>query len=533
MPTELSVSEGAARGTVVLDLNQLRSEAGLRWELVGHYGDLPFQVDSEQGQLIISEPAWLDYERRREYRLILRATGTPTPDLARDLFVEELYRSGAAMEAAALADKPWDIVRIRVRITDQPEAPVFSHQETAIQFDPRNPLDERFITVDDPHGNGPLRYEIRSGNDEHLVECDAETGRLRLSDAGRTVSETSSFNRNLSLQLRVTDARGQQATQPLAIQIPGINLVATSALVQVPDIIEKDLPIAASVTADPSPAPTQDSTVASVQPITPAPLFAITPDQFDIASESVHVPLQVRDDLIPPAKIAPTDEPSSAAPEETASKVEVSATMVPPTAKSPFQVRPAGLAGATGLRANGGTGTAGALMNMVISWILMLATFAGLAAAAAIALRRRGRGGVSAEEAVEPLPQPVDLSEPKPEQRLRMTGRAQGANRSLRQEMSNLLAVSQHFTYTQKARADQHFYGRQLRLATVAAIAASGIVLGQTFLGLDRGFDHRNWIVFGCLTLIVAAAVKSFVSMQRATKRLHQAGPLSDEFRLD
>lgn len=517
------VSEQAPAGALVADLRDLSGIDSSDWQLSGSESDSPFALDPETGRLRLKDYGAVDHERRSQYLLTLRAALPSGRDPAAELFAEDLRRSGELGYAAAeVAEQR--TVRLRLQVLDEPEPPQLAEQPQTLRFDAHNPWLEHGVRAVDPDAHDPLQFEILSGNEEGLLVCDRETGRLSLAHNGLELAD--GHLRVLALIIRVTDTHGLSDQRLISARVAAASnwegLRVFAAAESEPADLLAERPIHVRLASEPDEVGVVLAAEGDAETMeSPTVVNASTPPPAVAAASAPPVDVESADDAGATATLRPTTELMI-----DSSSVQLAADQV--------RAIPTGLlrSAGSGPRLNGIADSSSTLLQVTTSWMLTGLVLCAIAAAVKIALRRRSPHSTAhPEESHEAIEVEVDLTSSSALPRAGQRGNSN--NRSLRKEMADLLKVSQHFTIQQKAQQQQRFHGRQFWLAAVALAAAGGIAVAQGLLGLDHDFDPGNWIVLACLTLIAAAALRAFMRVRNASEELRKPGPLTGEFRLD
>lgn len=466
----VQLSEAAAPDAIVADLGH--GAADWRWELADVGPEFPFTIHAETGVVTLAPHATLDFETQPRWECRAIAVAQRPVDPAEQLFAADLQDSGVSDATAQAWLERRREVPLVVDLLDAPEAPRWSDVAAGVlRFDLSQPLREYTLRAIDPDAADPLRYEIVAGDDDRRLHCDPATGRLSLA-AGDVRAWPHGFaEQRLQVAVRATDSHG----------------LATEQVVQI-------------AVSDPVSWFTHELAVAETAPLTVA---AASPLVQTATSEINETP--------PPSAAA-----SAAAP--------------PPAVVTLTAAR--GLAGTPLSRADDSLTTDRRAMHMVLACALVAVCLLGLAAVASAVLRRRKRQIVAASAGG--AADEIHTGRPiLPEAVARNLSLSASPTRSLRAEMSELLAVSQHFTLTQRAHTERRFHGRQFRLAAIATVAAAGIILLQSLFGLDHAFHEENLLVFGCVCVATAAALRALFGVRQANDRIKQGGPMSGQFQLD
>lgn len=534
----VSISELAPAGTVVAVLSSLIESGDCSWEAVGLATDSPFELDATSGQVRLVGDSGIDFEHRPQYLLTFRGVFPQPVDPAAALFADDLRHFGLAAAALDAASPTARLVRLRIRLVDEPEPPQWhASSQQPLTFDLGNPLLEHSLSATDVDVDDRLQFAILSGNNDGWLACDPQSGRLSLQPQATIGALQGAQRRELNLELGATDSTGLMARNSVLVQLvdPGAwwssDLSAIDMLEPTPLADALDLPISVEVATDLEP----DSAIASL--VTPPALETSTPSVVPPALAAASAPeaLTPRSGIIGHDTVAHHPvAPSVVSPISPDSQT-------PPAVTAPLHVVPTGLlrSPVVGPRLRGTVAGNSQIVQLILNWGLLALAGLGLAAAVSIALRgrlRRHEGG----EATPPEGQSEEsIDAPEVERRQgdrrqtpRVAGRSGPPTRSLRAEMADLLAVSQHFTVTQQAQRERVFHGKQFRLAAVTTFAAGAIALGQGLLGLDRSFASEGWVVFSCVCVVTAAAVRALFSVGDAKRRMRTAGPLSAEFKL-
>ena len=491
-----------------------------------------FSVDIESGVVRLNRPDRLDFERYQSLTARFRCVTSSSEDAAANLFLRDLHRSGISKTAARSELGLTNLVELRVNVIDEPEPPIWDEADhLELRFDLANVFCEHQLSASDVDLNDSLEYEIVGGNDAGLLTCEPRSGRLSLTESVGPESLRGAAWWSGRVTLRVSDSQGLSSDRTVDVRFDA-PYVGTHRAIQWPaEAALADTPVSVEPASD---------CLRTGDPWQDAPIVAeVAADE--TSTSDTAVPLIGGD--FPALRIAePQTGPNRAVTNDSTAEtllpepVAVAAGPVPSTVAKPEGViEPDKIA------------------QQAIMWTLVaFVIFVGTLVAATVLrrhrrLRRLGRDtdqdsdrdgaaslsdsnesiDVNAADFAAPLGDPGGVATAS-----RRTKSIAPSTRSLREEMADLLAISQHFTDNQRAHQERRFHGHQFRLAAIVAAAAGGIALTQNLLGLDRAVDREDWVLFGCVCIVTAAASKAFIAVRRASARIRQPGPLSDEFKL-
>lgn len=479
------LSEHARPGQVVGELSTLVAGGPYCWRFASPGEVHGWQLDETTGRLEVADGAKLDFESCTCWTLGVVAESLSDRGAAADFFAADLQDSGLCENDAHTAAGRRQLLTIRVELIDEPEAPVWQiDRGSMVRLSVAQPLWEHPLFAADVDAGDELRYEIIGGNDQRWLHCDASSGRLSLA-ADRALPHGAA-RQPLQVVLRVTDAAGLSAETLLPVELYDPHAwpvpAPAAALVEEPPVV--------GTTAVDVPIP-QVAETAAVE-------LGPDPDVAAVLGSST-VPTIAAD----PASDSPASQPTAAR----------------PTAARPIELASESSPG----------------LRLPLLWFSLACLPMCLAAVTSVWLRRRKSAFITESLAVaaESAAEGEDEQPLIPAASARSIALTTSPARSLRAEMANLQALSQHFTVTEKAHQERVFHSRQFRLAAVATLSAAGIVVIQSLFGLERAFGQENLLVFACLCVATAAAIKALIAVRQATERLRTPGPLSGQFRLD
>ncbi|MCA9054017.1 MAG: cadherin repeat domain-containing protein, partial [Planctomycetaceae bacterium] len=518
-----------------------------------------FEVDAQSGVVRLRSPEAADFERNAELTARFRVEQFAPLDDGVSLFLRDLERSGVDPVTARAELGITSIVKLHVRIIDEPEPPQWQLDTRLLVFNLNDRLQEHSPSASDPDQSDALRYEIVRGNDAQWLRCDPHTGRLSLDPAVRADDLHGAAWLVQPMFLQVSDSHGLTSETQVTVRLENTTqrLYLPAEVVPVNPLHEQ--PVAAELAADP---PLTEVPITE-RPIPESP-GADVPRTEELYAESrirevtsaqvtLFAATTAADDR--PATIRPsleyaTESESAALPvvatPVSSPVVDHSAGILPKVSRQDAQEAESDLAGPDQIARTAVQWTIWGFVLFVASLLtpVVVRRLRNRSAQDDRSTTARSKSGhvPAPKQKLSDSDERIDVNSPDfgrvdagggnlATQTRRSTAIAP-STRSLRKEMADLLAVSTHFAATQQAHAERRYQGLQFRLAALATLAAGGIAATQSFLGLDQAFDRENWVLFGCICLVTAAAVRSLIAIRRAGDRIKTPGPLSDEFKV-
>jgi hypothetical protein len=480
---EIEVSEATSPGEVVADVYE-SLDPSWQWSLQPVEGAERFAFDAATGALGLAGDRPFDFEEQSEFELHLTGGREGTCSPAESLFADDLQRSGLDVASTADALGRRCVAVLRVQILDVAEPPVWpALSADGLRFDIADRLTEHVLQAVDPDFGDAVQYELLPGDATAWLTCDAASGRLSLAADVTDANLHGAQSLPLLAHLRVTDGSGLSSDAWTTVRIvdsrawklPPQEVASTAVTV----------PVAGSAgIAEQVVAADDDNERLDLPTSDEARLGAIS-----FLAEAPGAPLRLPRKETKHSVQAPSPE-----------------AVVADDAAEPT---PSGSA-------------------WVVRLLVVLASIA-IAVFGYAVWRRRQEADTSGPASIDSLNMD-DLhygDAVLPESVLHTLALATSPARSLRAEMSELLAVSRHFSLAEQAQVERRFHGKQFKVAAIATLSAAGIAFGQSLFGLEHAFDQDNWVFIACLCVAAAAALKAWFAFRQAHGRMQRPIPVS------
>ena len=294
-----SVSEDERRGGVVGVVSPPGDSAGDgRWtdfEIVGGNDSGAFAIDATTGELSVANPAAIDFEKRSEFELTVRARLAIDGDQALRSFAADLLSSGADAEVVGELLSRTESRSVRVNVVDANERPRLPSQTVTLILDSESDREVGQLELFDPDADDVHDFSVIGGDEEGLVVLAPTTGAISIDPE----AEMHSDRRLIPLTVRVVDRAGLSDATTVyvrVVQLPGPTTIpardeiASEAVVVAEDSI-------ASETSEEVLEPTPD------EPVVDA---AVPPETAVVPEEAASLPVGSEVDASPAAEERPS-----------------------------------------------------------------------------------------------------------------------------------------------------------------------------------------------------------------------------------
>ncbi|MBL8813176.1 MAG: cadherin domain-containing protein [Planctomycetaceae bacterium] len=197
------VQENRAKGFVVGTLRD-QFPAGTSFEILADRSSIGFSVDKSTGEISVSKPQALNYEKSKVATLTVRAEKTLVED--NDPYAAQF--SSSLLEEGVSAEKLKELshrshtVRIQIDILDVPEAAEISESEFIVKENSPAGTAVGTVKATDMDRGETLRFNIVGGNRDSMFRIDPVTGEISVAEGHSPDFETAFL---FDLTVSVTD----------------------------------------------------------------------------------------------------------------------------------------------------------------------------------------------------------------------------------------------------------------------------------------------------------------------------------------